>query len=41
MWHARERRENCKRFWWGSPKERDQLRDRGIYVRIASEWILG
>jgi hypothetical protein len=30
MWHAWERRENCTRFWWESPKERDRLEDQGV-----------
>jgi alpha-glucosidase (family GH31 glycosyl hydrolase) len=30
MWHAWERRENCTRFWWESPKERDNLEDQGV-----------
>jgi hypothetical protein len=29
MWHAWERREKCKRFWWDSPKERDHFEDEG------------
>jgi hypothetical protein len=41
MWHARERRENCTRFWWESPKERDCLEDQGVDARMGSEWILG
>jgi hypothetical protein len=27
MWHAWERRENCTRFWWESPKKRDRSED--------------
>jgi alpha-glucosidase (family GH31 glycosyl hydrolase) len=30
MWHAWERREKCTRFWWESPKERDDLEDQGV-----------
>jgi hypothetical protein len=41
MWHGLERRENCRRFWWESPKERDLLEDRGISGRMGSERILG
>jgi hypothetical protein len=41
MWHAWERRENCKRFWWESPKERDHLEDQGVGAKMGSEWILG
>jgi hypothetical protein len=40
MWHEWERREECTKFWWESPKERDHLEDRGIDVRMGSEWIL-
>jgi hypothetical protein len=40
MWHAWERRENCRRFWWESPKERDHLEDQGVGERMRSEWIL-
>jgi hypothetical protein len=35
--HAWERREQCTRFWWGSPKERDHLEDQGIGGRMGSE----
>jgi hypothetical protein len=41
MWHAWERAGKCKKFWWGSPWERDHSEDRGVDVRIGSEWILG
>jgi hypothetical protein len=41
MWHAWERREKCKRFWWESPKERDHSEDQGVNGRMGSEWILG
>jgi hypothetical protein len=41
MWHACERRENCTRFWWESPKERDHSEDQGVGGRMGSEWILG
>jgi hypothetical protein len=40
MWHAWERREKCARFWWESPKERDYSEDRGVDVRMESEWIV-
>jgi hypothetical protein len=29
------------RFWWESPKERDDLEDLGIGGKMVSEWILG
>jgi hypothetical protein len=29
------------RFWWESPKERDHSEDRGVDVRMTSEWIIG
>jgi hypothetical protein len=35
------RRENCTRFWWESPKERDHSEDQGVGLRMGSEWILG
>jgi hypothetical protein len=41
MWRAWERRENCTRFWWESPKERDHSEDHGVDRRMGSEWILG
>jgi hypothetical protein len=41
MWHAWERREKCRRFWWESPKERDDLEDQGVGGKMGSEWILG
>jgi hypothetical protein len=40
MWHARESRRKCKRFWWESQKERDHLEDQGVNERMGSEWIL-
>jgi hypothetical protein len=41
MWHAWERIEECTRFWWGSPKEKDHSVDRGVDGRTGTEWILG
>jgi hypothetical protein len=41
MWPAWERREKCTRFWWESPKERDNLEDQGVGGKMGSEWILG
>jgi hypothetical protein len=40
MWHAWERRENCTRFWWESPKERDRSEDQDVGGRMGLEWIL-
>jgi hypothetical protein len=40
MWNAWERREKCARFWWESPKERDNLKDQGIDRRMGLDWIL-
>jgi hypothetical protein len=33
--------EERKGFWRESPKERDHLKDQGVDVWMASEWILG
>jgi hypothetical protein len=43
MWHAWKRTGKCRRtrFSWESPKERDQLEDKGVDGRMGSEWILG
>jgi hypothetical protein len=41
MWHAWERRENCARFLWESPKERAYSEDQGVDGKMGSEWILG
>jgi hypothetical protein len=40
MLHAWERRENCARFWWETPKERGHLENQGIGENMGSEWIL-
>jgi hypothetical protein len=34
MWHAGERVDNCTRFWWETPKERDHSEDQGVVGRI-------
>jgi hypothetical protein len=36
-----EKMENCARFWWEIPKERDHSEDRDVDGRMGSEWILG
>jgi hypothetical protein len=41
MWHERERRGNCRRFWWENLKERDHLKEQDVDGRMESEWILG
>jgi hypothetical protein len=38
--HMGEERKST-RFWWESPKERDRSEDRGVDVRMGSEWIFG
>jgi hypothetical protein len=40
MYHEWERREKCRRFWWGSLKERDHSEDQGVGGIMGSEWIL-
>jgi hypothetical protein len=37
MWHECERRENCKRFWWETPKKKDHSEDKGVVGRMGSE----
>jgi hypothetical protein len=41
MWHAWEGTENCTRFWWEGPNERDHSKDQGVDGRMALELILG
>jgi hypothetical protein len=41
MWHAWERGETFKGFWWESPKKKDYLEDQGIDGRMGSKWTLG
>jgi hypothetical protein len=41
MWHAWERGETCRRFWWESPEEKDHLKDQGADGRMGSKWTLG
>jgi hypothetical protein len=40
MWHAWERGETCRGFWWESPKGGDHLGDQDVDGRMGSEWIL-
>jgi alpha-glucosidase (family GH31 glycosyl hydrolase) len=30
VWHAWERAETCRGFWWEIPKETDHLEDQGV-----------
>jgi hypothetical protein len=42
MWHAWERSEKCRGFWWESPNERDHLKDQGVGGKIGLggvDWI--
>jgi hypothetical protein len=41
MWHAWERGETCRGFWWGSPKENNHMEDQGVDGSIGSKWTLG
>jgi hypothetical protein len=41
MWHAWERGETCRGFWWESPKEKDHLKDQGVDGKMGSKWNLG
>jgi hypothetical protein len=41
MWHAWERGETCRGFWWERPHERDHLEDRGVDGWMGLEWISG
>jgi hypothetical protein len=40
MWHAWERGENIKGFWWESPKKRDHLKDQDLR-EIGWGWCSG
>jgi hypothetical protein len=33
--------QNCTRFGWESPKERDHLEDQDVGGKMGTEWILG
>jgi hypothetical protein len=41
MCHACERRKECTRFWWESPKEEDHTEDRSVDGRMGSygDWL--
>jgi hypothetical protein len=39
MWHAWEKREKCRGFWWESLKERDHLEEQGVDGSLGLEWI--
>jgi hypothetical protein len=41
MWYAWDRGGKGKKFWWGSPKERDHSEDQGVEGRMESEWVVG
>jgi hypothetical protein len=41
MWHAWERVETCKGFWWESLKRKDHLVDQGADGRMGSKSTLG
>jgi hypothetical protein len=36
MCHAREKKDICSRFWWGSPKKRHHNEERGVDERKGS-----
>jgi hypothetical protein len=35
LWHAWERGEKCRGFWWESPKKKDHLKDQGVDGRMG------
>jgi hypothetical protein len=37
MWHARERKENCARFYWENPRERDHSKNQDVDGKMGSE----
>jgi hypothetical protein len=41
MWHAWERRETCRGFWWEGPKVKAHSKDQGVDGRKGSKWTLG
>jgi hypothetical protein len=41
MWHAWDRKEKCKMFWWESQKERYHSEDQGVGSKMGLERILG
>ena len=38
MWHVWEKGEAYTGFWWGNMRERDHLKEPGIYGRIILRW---
>jgi hypothetical protein len=41
MWHAWERGETGKGFWWDSPKKKVHLKGQGVDGRMGSKCTLG
>ena len=40
MWHVWERREIYACIWWGNPKERGHLEDKGVDRTIILKMVL-
>jgi hypothetical protein len=40
-WHAWERGEKCRGFWWEIPKEKYHSEGQGVDGRMGSKWTLG
>ena len=40
MWRAWRYREAHAGFWWGNVRERDNVEDLGVYVKVISKWVL-
>jgi hypothetical protein len=41
MWHAWERGETYKGFWWANQKKEEHLKDQGVDGKMGSYWSLG